>query len=150
MLQLISCIVRIVTICACISLFALLLDQPALRIGTWPPEPSSTYLKVGWLGPIAGHLEWYANVLFVLACVTLAIGRSKATIILAICAFVLMMETPLRGCIVNDEGGNCQSITEFMIGWRLWVSVPFVLLVGALIDFSFTRRRTHVQGGTKI
>jgi hypothetical protein len=136
--------VRIVTICTCITLFAMLLLQPALRIGTWPPEPSSSYLLVGWLGPLAGHFEWYANLLLVWACFTLGAGRSTTTIIVSICAFALMMETPFRGCIVRDEGGHCQAITEFMIGWRLLASIPFVLLIGGLMNILFNRKMAHV------
>ena len=92
------------------------------------------YLLTGWMGPLAGHFEWFANPLLFVAAFALWRGHAKTAFVVALTACLLIMLLPLRGTIYADEGGHRQTIEAFRLGFWLWLAAPALITIGAMAN----------------
>ena len=90
------------------------------------------YLLTGWLGPLAGHFEWFANPMALVAAIALWRGHFRTAFTCALIACLLVMLLPIRGDILADEGGHRQAIVAFRFGYWLWFAAPALLVLGAM------------------
>jgi len=111
---------------ACLFLPPLLLDKR--DSSGW----GLAYLLTGWMGPLAGHFEWFANPLLLAAAVALWRAHVRTAFVMALLACLLVLLLPIRGTIVADEGGSAVSILSFRLGFWLWLAAPSLLCLGAL------------------
>ena len=121
-------------------LFGACLFAPALKVTTWPATSGLLYFATGWLGPVAGHFEWYANPIMVLAVKNSLQERFLRASVYSVLALLLVLQTVFRGCIVRDEGGYCQAISEYMLGYWLWLACASVLIVWAVAGYVFSQK----------
>ena len=92
------------------------------------------YLLTGWMGPLAGHFEWFANPLLFVAAFALWRGHAKTAFVTALIACMLVMLLPLVGSIYADEGGHRQTIEAFRLGFWLWLAAPALITIGAMFN----------------
>ena len=123
-------VVALALLCWLASLFLpplLIDDRDSRGLGLW-------YLAMGWLGPLAGHFEWFANPMLLVAAIALWRGHPKTAFTCALVACLLVMLLPLRGTIYADEGGHRQAILDFRLGYWLWFAAPALLVIGAMFN----------------
>lgn len=124
-----------------LAMFCASLVFPAIKVGTWPAEKGVDYFLVGWLGPVAGHFDWFANPLIGFGLKNAWQKNYARAVIYSILALLLTLQTLYRGCMVQNEGGYCQSISEYLIGYWLWVSSASLLVVWAIAGCVFIRKK---------
>lgn len=115
-----------------ISLFFYLLCLifPAFYIDeTRNPNYGASLLMIGWLGPIAGHLSWYANPCYVLALIFFKRDTSFVFLILAIALTVSFLT---KDTIPRDEGGGTSAITAYGAGYLFWLLSGIMLLLAKI------------------
>jgi len=116
------------------GLFLACMPMPAIKFLGGAAQPSGGFFIIGWLGPLAGHFEWYANPLLLIAMIFLLKNRPTISCVLSLISLLLIFATQFRGCIIRDEGGACQAVAGYLIGWWLWVASAATLLIGSLFQ----------------
>jgi hypothetical protein len=129
-----------------LSWLACLFLPPLLIEGRDSSGWGLSYLLTGWMGPLAGHFEWFANPLIFVAAFALWRGHAKTAFVLALTACFLMMLLPMRGAIHADEGGHVQRILAFRPGYWLWFAAPALLLANAMFNLRPAPARSDVHG----
>ena len=100
-------------------------------------------LLLGWAGVFIHEgirfyfIAWYANILYFIA---LLLHKCKVSILFACLAFIVSLF--FLGCpyIVVDEAGHTSSIIKIDIGYIIWITSIFLLLIHLCIRF-FTIHR---------
>jgi hypothetical protein len=107
-----------------LGLFAAALFFPALglrKLVNIPPTEwvSGLYLlKVGYLGPLAGQIGWYANPLILVSIFWVLRKQTLHPLCLASAAALALSVLVLRrGCV-----DSCNYIVDFGPGYYLWLS----------------------------
>jgi hypothetical protein len=85
-------------------------------------------LLMGWLGPLALNLAWYANPFFLFACFKLSTGGQAATWA-SVIAILLAADTFRFRELLLNEGGTTTDLYGYGIGSLLWLVVILFVLV---------------------
>lgn len=127
-----------------IACFGLCLVFPGYYLGDrFEPQVAGTLLLTGWLGPLDGHLSWYANPLFLLALVFHR--RPLRSSILGLVALALAASFLLHGRIAVSEAPTYQSIVAYGWGYALWLTAFATLSLGQWLRARGTdARRTSI------
>lgn len=125
---------RLAVALALLSWFACLCLPPLTIADRDSSNLGVGYLLTGWMGPLAMHLEWFANPLFFVAAFALWRGYAKTAFVFAFAAGFLVMLLPIGGTIYADEGGHRQAILAFRLGYWLWLAAPAIVLLGAMAN----------------
>lgn len=122
--------------CGSLAFTALVLYAKQQRL------PAIEVLAFGWLSPLALNFAWFANPVFVVACLRLMQGKSAVT--LSILAVVLSLDTFRFTTYLLDEGGATTPVYGYGWGAALWFSSFAVLLAAAGTRQIETRLRTRI------
>ena len=98
------------------------------------PNTGGSYLMIGWIGPVGGNFEWYANPALVLSAYFLLKRWWPASMASAIIALALISILFFTRSMLADEGGARSVVTAFLIGYWLWVASAITLLIGAIVQ----------------
>lgn len=107
------------------------LPLPALRFEVEPPVRGITTLLWGWLGVFTGDFPWFANPLYFLALLLIALGMNKTTQL--VCALAIGLGA--RSLCVEKWYFNEASGTPVMgLGpaFYLWMASFAIVLLGAI------------------
>ena len=87
---------------------------------------------IGWLGAFSGGaaITWFANPALLFSWITLK-SNPKFSMIAAFSACLLAMFFLMFGEITANESGQVQPITEYRLGYWLWLSSTVVMVFGS-------------------
>jgi hypothetical protein len=129
-----------ITILLSLAILALSLTQPAFYIRNDNPEAWSNSLMLlmfGWTsalgGYIVGTIIWLANPLYFYSLYLLVKKRDNAKYIILLATGIAFIFSQLTSIQTNEAGGYSQ-ITEFALGYKLWLTSFIVLLIGVGIN----------------
>ena len=90
------------------------------------------YLSVGWLGVFMLHLPamvWLANPILILSWVVNK-RHKKASLLLSSISLITMLSFLFFDEIILNESGALSRITSYGLGYWLWVSSAFIMVIG--------------------
>jgi hypothetical protein len=131
-----------VYIFAALGLYLACLALPSITVArSGAPELGGSYLVTGWMGPAAGHFEWFANPCIYGAAYFLARGRDRAALFWSVVAMMLI--TTLLGSreIVAGDGAMQREIVAFHSGYWLWLASAGTLFLGGLVRLVAAQRQ---------
>ncbi len=102
-------------------LYAVVLTLPAVAVGSATQVSGFTLLRRGWEAGEHGIYAWYANPLFVLACIGIAAGWLRTAAMLSILALLLALTSFNAGELAR-AGGLPVSGLRFRPGFYLWLA----------------------------
>ncbi len=118
-----------------IALFVTALFLPGYYIREWyEPVYSLHLLAMGWLGPLDGHISWYANVFFLIS--LLKCKDSTASFLWALLSFFLAVSFLAYDEVIVSEAPSYTKITAYGFGYMLWVASIGILSLGQFLDAS--------------
>ena len=94
--------------------------------------PSILALLTGWLGLIGMHgpaMSWLANPLMIASWIS-SLTKSNFTLPLSIAALAFMLSFLFFKKIMVSEAGHISNITNYNLGYWLWLASAAVLVAG--------------------
>jgi hypothetical protein len=122
----------------CLALFVICLAFPGFYVGL-EREPNLAYslLMLGWLGPLDGHLAWFANPLLLAALIKR--NSYKTSFVLAVIALALALSFLAYERIIVSEAPSYKPIVAYGWGYFLWLaSIGYF----ATVQYSLATNRT--------
>ena len=101
-------------------------------------------LLLGWLNSNLIALIWMANPLLISGLLFFLFSKkSKLALILSSIASVLAISFTQIDEIIKDEAGNVGEITEYLLGYWLWITAIFLLTIILIINRIFENKTVH-------
>lgn len=100
---------------------------------------------VGWMGVLILHLPamvWLANPILILSWVVNK-RHKKASFIFSVVSLIIMLSFLLFDEIMVNESGALSRITSYGLGYWLWVSSAFIMVIGNA--FLFYKKKKEGQ-----
>lgn len=135
-------VLKISIITLSFSLFFASLTQNAFFVGENEESVGSFGLiafLLGWLNLFGAGISWLANPLLSLSWATLMFGNLKKALIFSALALLFSLSFMLFGDIIANEGGGHKPITDYDIGYYLWLSSCGINFLGIFALYSTTR-----------
>lgn len=98
-------------------------------------------LIMGFFGLVTGGatITWLANPLLLIAWISLS-NRPKLSLIVSALAFIFSISFLFFSKIIVNEAGHYLEITQYKLGYWLWLLSSFVMLIGHLhLKFSSSK-----------
>ncbi len=121
---------RLAVAASLLVLFAIILALPAVAVGSTTELSGFTLLRRGWEAGEHGIYAWYANPLFVLACVGIAAGCPRIAAALSLLALLFALTSFNAGELAR-AGGLPVSGLRFLPGFYLWLAAMVLAVVYA-------------------
>ena len=102
------------------------------------------YLLVGWLGVFMLHppaMIWLANPILLISWIRIK-KREKQSLIFSSISLITMLSFLLFDEIILNESGALSRITSYGLGYWLWVSSAFIMVMGN--GFLFYKKKKEV------
>lgn len=101
---------------------------------------------LGWLNIDFIGLIWLANPLFLVSLFVFVFSKKvKLALILSLLAFILSVSFTQIGEIIKDEAGHIGQITDYLLGYWIWVISQFILLI-VLILINILNYKKPIHG----
>ena len=129
-------------ILAALALYLACLALPSITVAnSGAPELGGSYLVTGWMGPAAGHYEWFANPSIYAAAYFLVRGQDRAAVFWSVMAALLI--TYLLGSreITAGDGTMRREILSFGLGYWLWLASAGTLMLGGVVRLVAAKRQ---------
>jgi hypothetical protein len=100
-------------------------------------------LIFGWFGVFMLHIPtfpWLANPLLLVSWILFR-KKPKASFILSIVAFILMLSFLLVDEIITNEAGTKSKVVSYELGYWLWLLSSFIMLIGNSINWKKNRHK---------
>jgi hypothetical protein len=120
-----------------LALFALCLVNDGYYIAGPNPRawaPAWGLLLVGWLGLFSGTIAWLANPALLTAWVMFYRRKYRRSAAFALIAAALMASFLFAKTVISSESTSNSKVTGYGLGYWLWLSSAFVLLIGAILS----------------
>jgi len=125
------------TVCAIsIGIFLIALTQNGYYLEHAPHDawaPGWGEFAVGWISLFSGTVAWLGNPLLIASWIALYRKRVQVAATLALLALVLMLSFLLNKRIIFNEAGSESGISGYGLGYWLWVSSAFVVVLGTCL-----------------
>jgi hypothetical protein len=115
------------------------LETPALQFDTRPNAYGIEFMFLGWLGPLFGQFDWYANLLLILGFKNGWQHRFLRAEVYSALSLLLMLQTIVRGCVAMDESGSCTPVSAYLVGYWLWIASAITLIFGSGANYVLSR-----------
>ncbi len=117
-----------------VGVYIISLTQKGFCINGEPCRYFSGFLDLifGWLGVFMLHIPafpWLAN-LFLFVSWSCSKKKPKASFILSVIAFILMISFLLVDEIISNEAGTKSKVVFYGLGYWLWVLSSLVMFLG--------------------
>jgi hypothetical protein len=90
---------------------------------------------LGWLNFDFIGLIWLANPLFLVSLFLFLFSKkAKLALILSLIAFVLSISFTQVGEIIKNEAGHIGQITDYLLGYWIWIIANLLLLIVLIIN----------------
>ena len=102
------------------------------------------YLLVGWLGVFMLHspaMVWLANPILLFSWIRIK-KKEKQSLIFSSISLITMLSFLLFDEIILNESGALSRITSYGLGYWLWVSSAFIMVLGN--GFLFYKKKKEV------
>jgi len=124
---------------AVLVLYAACLGCPCLEFDTRPDVNGIEFLLIGWLGPISGQFDWYANPLLILGFKNALQSNFLRSGVYSLIALSVMLLTIVRGCVAMDESGSCTPVSAYLVGYWLWIASGITLIFWSGANYVLSR-----------
>jgi hypothetical protein len=112
----------------CLVLWAVSLLLPAVHVSGGPTLTGAGMLEQGWQALDSGVPSWYANPVFLLACVAAFLGRPRIAGVLMGVALTLALTSFWAGAIARSNGTNVPTLI-WQAGFYCWLAAQIGLFV---------------------
>tara|TARA_R110000822_G_scaffold210836_2_gene346502 strand:+ start:470 stop:910 length:441 start_codon:yes stop_codon:yes gene_type:complete len=100
-------------------------------------------LIFGWFGVFMLYIPtfpWLANPLLLVSWILFR-KKPKASFILSIVAFILMLSFLLVDKIITNEAGTKSKVVSYELGYWLWLFSSFIMLIGNSIHWKKNKQK---------
>ena len=121
-----------ITIYISVIFFIISLTQKSFETIVGPKSRGVMDFLVGWMGVIMLHppaLVWLANPILILSWVVNK-RHKKVSFIFSVASLIIMLSFLLFDKIMVNESGALSKITSIKLGYWLWVSSAFIMVLG--------------------
>lgn len=107
-------------------------------------------LLLGWLNFDLIGLIWLANPLFLLSLSLFFINKkTKLALITSLISSILAISFTQIDKIIKDEGGFSGEITDYLLGYWLWATSIFLLLIILMLNELLINKKPIPNNGYK-
>ena len=107
-------------------------------------------LLLGWLNFDLIGLIWLANPLFLLSLSLFFINKkTKLALITSLISSILAISFTQIDKIIKDEGGFSGEITDYLLGYWLWATSIFLLLIILMLNELLINKKPIPHNGYK-
>ena len=132
--------VRAIAVLVATTLWLLCLVLPPFAMeGPDTDNVGLNYFFIGWLGPLVGSFQWYANPALLYSSLSIRKCRFGHALVAALVGIALILTLMVRGEVSIGPNGSAK-IEAYLSGYWFWLASGIILAGASLVRTPYARR----------